>query len=310
MRTDVDSLPAADRRQLQALVRVIIKAVRPEKIILYGYYGAGDNNDPAFPKGYDLLVVTRRGDRRYDHEIQDVTENRCRVHAAVTVLVHDIDHVNQRLSEGHYFFSLMGREAFLLYDAGNVPLCEAVPPDLTGIRLTAQKDFERWSRQAHAFYNSALFNVQRHEPRLAVFLLHQAAEHIYQAILLAFMGYKPCTHNLDKLRRYTHRFSVELALLFPRDGAGEERLFKLLLQSYVDARYKEDYHITENELQQLIQRIDKLLSIADRICHNRFLSLEKMAAAAASALQRVNDAGGRTMQQADTGGRSRGRITG
>jgi len=109
-------------------------------------------------------------------------------------------------------------------------------------------------------------------------LLHQAAEHIYQAILLAFMGYKPCTHNLDKLRRYTHRFSIELAFLFPRDGAGEDRLFKLLLQSYVDARYKEDYQVTENELQQLTQRIEKLLAIAGRICHNRFISLEKMAA--------------------------------
>lgn len=287
MRTGMDSLSAVDRRQLQALVRVIINAVRPEKIILYGFYGAGSNdagaasgtNDPAFPRGYDLLVVTRRGDRRYDHEIQDITENKCRVHATVTVLVHDIDHVNQRLLEGQYFFSLMSREAFLLYDAGSVPLCEASPPDLINIRLTAQKDFKRWSRQAHAFFNSALFNVQQKEPRLAVFLLHQAAEHIYQAILLAFMGYKPCTHNLDKLRRYTHRFSIELALLFPRDGAGEDRLFKLLLQSYVDARYKEDYHIAENELQQLTQRIDKLLSIADRICHNRFISLEKMAAA-------------------------------
>lgn len=300
MRTDMDSLPAVDRRQLQTLVRVIINAVRPEKIILYGFYGAGNpdggsagGTNAAFPKGYDLLVVTRRGDHRYDHEIQDVTENRCRVHATVTVLVHDIDHVNQRLSEGQYFFSLMSRDAFLLYDAGGVPLCEAAPPDLAGIRHTAQKDFERWSRQAHAFFNSALFNVQQQEPRLAVFLLHQAAEHIYQAILLAFMGYKPCTHNLDKLRRYTHRFSVELALLFPRDGAGEDRLFKLLLQSYVDARYKEDYHITENELQQLTERIDKLLSIADRICHNRFISLEKMAAASA---------GRRTQEGARAGG--------
>ena len=287
MRTDMDTLPAVDRHQLQKLVSVIIKAVRPEKIILYGFYGpgssgagpAGDAADPTFPKGYDLLVVTRRGDRRHDHEIQDIIENRCRVHATVTVLVHDIDHVNQRLSEGQYFFSLMSRDAFLLYDAGGIPLGKASPPDLVNIRLTAQKDFGRWSRQAYAFFNSALFNVQQKEPRLAVFLLHQAAEHIYQAILLAFMGYKPCTHNLDKLRRYTHRFSVELALLFPRDGVGENRLFKLLLQSYVDARYKEDYHITENELQQLTERIDKLLSIADRICHNRFKSLEKMAAA-------------------------------
>jgi HEPN domain-containing protein len=302
MRTNLDDLSSADRRQLQRLIPVIIKAVRPEKIILYGIYGAGspgaaapdnsgNSNDPALPGGYDLLVITRRGDRRYDHEIQDLIENRCRVHTTVTVLVHDIDHVNQRLSEGQYFFSLMSREAFMLYDAGVIPLSAAAVPDLAGIRLKAQKDFDRWDHQARAFFNSALYNVQQQEPRLAVFLLHQAAEHIYQAILLAFMGYKPCTHNLDKLRRYTHRFSAELALLFPRNDAGEDRLFKLLLQSYVDARYKEDYHITENELQQLTQRIDRLLSIAGRICHNRFISLEKMAAASAPLSA---SAGGRT----------------
>ena len=195
------------------------------------------------------------------------------------MLVHDIDHVNQRLTEGQYFFSLMSREGVLLYDAGMVPLSPPAVPDLINIRLVAQKDFERWSHQARAFFNSALFNLHQKEARLAVFLLHQAAEAIYQAILLAFMGYKPCTHNLDKLRRYTHRFSIELTLLFPRDGAEEDRLFKLLLQSYVDARYKEDFSITDSELLQLTQRIDRLLSIAGRICHNRFLSLEKMAAA-------------------------------
>jgi len=274
MKTDLDHLPHFHRRQLRLLVPVIVKAVRPEKIILYGMYGMDDT----IPTGYDLLVVTPRGERCYDHEIQDIIENRCRTHATVTVLVHDIDHVNLRLSEGQYFFSLLGQESVLLYDAGNVPLAPAAVPDLVRIRLTAQKDFDRWSRQARAFFDSAVFNQQKKEYRLAVFLLHQAAEQIYQAILLAFMGYKPCTHNLDKLRRYTHRFSIELSLLFPRNAAGEDRLFKLLLASYVDARYKEDYRITEYELQELIQRIERLLSIARRICHNRFISLEKMAA--------------------------------
>jgi HEPN domain-containing protein len=274
MKTDLDHLPHFHQRQLRLLVPMIVKAVRPEKIILYGMYGMDDT----MPTGYDLLVVTPRGERYYDHEIQDIIENKCRIHATVTVLVHDIDHVNLRLSEGQYFFSLLGQESVLLYDAGNVPLAPAAVPDLARIRQTAQKDFDRWSRQARAFFDSAVFNQQKKEYWLAVFLLHQAAEQIYQAILLAFMGYKPCTHNLDKLRRYTHRFSIELSLLFPRNAAGEDRLFKLLLASYVDARYKEDYRITEYELQELIQRIERLLSIARRICHNRFISLEKMAA--------------------------------
>jgi HEPN domain-containing protein len=274
MKTDLHHLSPFHRRQLQLLTPLIVKAVHPEKIILYGMYGV----DP-LPVGYDLLIVTPRGQRRYDHEIQDIIENKCRMHASVTVLVHDIDHVNQRLSEGQYFFSLLKEEGVLLYDAGMVPLTHAAYPDLLRVRMTAQKDFDRWSHQARAFFDSAVFNQQKREYWLAVFLLHQAAEQIYQAILLAFMGYKPCTHNLDKLRRYTYRFSIELSLLFPRDGAGEDHLFKLLLTSYLDARYKEDYFITENELQELILRIEKLLAIARRICHNRFVSLEKMAAA-------------------------------
>jgi HEPN domain-containing protein len=270
MRTNIDHLPAFDQRRLQTLIPVIIKFVRPEKIILYGFHEIA---------GIHLLVVTRRGDHRHDHEIQDLIGNKCRLQLPVAVLVHDIDYVNQRLSEGQYFFSLMYREAVLLYDACVIPLSPAKAPDLVSIRLRAQKDFGRWNQQARAFFNTALYNQQRNEYRLAIFLLHQAAEHIYQAILLAFMGYKPCTHNLDKLRRYTHYFSIELALLFPRDVPEEDRLFRLLLQSYVDARYKEDYDITEYELQQLTQRIERLLAIAAGICSNRFISLGKMAAA-------------------------------
>jgi hypothetical protein len=242
MKTNLDHLSIHRRRQLQVLIPVIIKAAQPEKLILYGVYGTDDvdvfssgGSIPFLPSGYDLLVITRRGDRRQDHEIQDIIENRCRMHATVTVLVHDIDHVNQRLLEGQYFFSLLSGEGVLLYDAGNVPLSPARVPDLVRIRHTAEKDFKRWSHQARAFFDSALFNLHRKEYRLTIFLLHQAAEHIYQAILLAFMGYKPCTHNLDKLRRWTHRFSIEMALLFPRDEVGVDLLFRLFVLSYVDS---------------------------------------------------------------------------
>ena len=98
---------------------------------------------------------------------------------------------------------------------------------------------------------------------------------MYQAILLAFTGYKPTTHNLDKLRRYTNRFSIELALLFPRNSEEEDRVFRLLLSGYVDARYKEDFFVTGAEAALLTERVGKLLEIAERVCRNRLLSLEK-----------------------------------
>ena len=281
MNVSLAHLPILKRQQVMVITQIIRKAVNPEKILLFGTYsdpGAGGRQFPAEWVTYDLLVLTRQGDHRSDYELQDIIENRCRVCAAVTVLVHDIQYMNRRLAEGHYFFTMIRRDAILLYDAGVIPLAQAIRPDLERIRMVAERDFERWKLQAGAFFRSAVFNCQHKEWKIAAFLLHQSAEHIYQAILLAFTGYKPTTHNLDKLRRYTNRFSIELALLFPRDNEQEDRLFRLLLQGYVDARYSEDYSISEEEAGILTTRIDRLLSIAERVCRNRFISLEKMAA--------------------------------
>jgi HEPN domain-containing protein len=288
MTTSLEHLPVSRQEQLHAITKIITTVIYPEKIILYGIFAASSPGSdfhlqgqfPPFLCSYDILVVTRKNDFRCDHSLQDIVENRCRLLTPVTVLVHDIDYVNEQLSQGQYFFSQIIREAILLYDAGSVSLVEGTPPDLARTKAIAVQDFEKWWSRAGAFFKSAQFNKQQKEWRLAVFLLHQAAEQTYQAILLVFTGYKPCTHNLDKLRRYTNRFSIELALLFPRNTKEEDRLFKLLLQGYVDARYKEDYHITEEEVGLLTERVRKLQSIATSVCRNRFISLDKMSAAA------------------------------
>jgi uncharacterized protein len=52
-------------------------------------------------------------------------------------------------------------------------------------------------------------------------------------------GYKPKTHNLDKLKRYAKRFSEELEKVFPDNTPEEKHLFDLLKRGYIDARYKD-----------------------------------------------------------------------
>jgi HEPN domain-containing protein len=283
MNTSLDHLSARQRKMLENAVNIIVRAVQPEKIILFGMYGrAGDPgligfSLPATLAAFDLLIVTREGERRSDYELQDIIESRCREVAAVTALVHDIAYVNKRVQERQYFFSTVLREGSLLYDARRTPLAEAFMPNWGEVRNMAEKDFDRWARQAKDFFHSAEFIKGRSGWNTATFLLHQAAEQCYQAILLAFTGYKPTTHNLDKLRRYTNRFSVELALLFPLDNEEEEDLFRLLSSGYVSARYKEEFIITGKEVGILTERIRRLLDIADRVCCNHFISLGKRA---------------------------------
>jgi uncharacterized protein len=279
MNTSLKHLSPGQRQQLERVIAIIVKAIRPEQIVLFGVYADAVNIDlPPVLGAFDLLVVSRQGDRRSDYELQDLLENRCREAAPVTVLVHDIAYVNRRIVEGQYFFYSVVREGILLYNAGGTPLAPAELPDWEQVRSLAKRDFERWAQQARAFHRSADFNYKGGEERVAVFLLHQAAEQIYQAILLAFTGYKPTTHNLDKLRRYTNRFSLELAMVFPRDNEGEDGLFRLLLAGYVEARYKEDFATTQEQVRILLERVGLLIAIAGRICGNHFVRLEKQAA--------------------------------
>ena len=283
MNTSLKHLSPVQRRQLDAAIKVIVHTIRPEKIILFGVYSVeGDaalftQMLPSALPPFDLLIVTGRSELRSDYQIQDQCENSCRDVAQVTTVVHDIAYVNRQIRARQYFFSMLLMEGILLYDAGTIPFEKPALPNFEEVRLTAEKDFERWAGQANAFFNSATFNMQRKEWKTAMFLFHQAAEQIYQAILLVFNGYKPTTHNLDKLRRYTNRFSIELASLFRRDNEQEEHLFQLLASGYVQARYKEDYIISEEEVTKIAVRIGQLLDIAGRVCKNHFLSLEKKA---------------------------------
>ena len=282
MNTSLIHLSPLQRHQLQEAVNIIVQSIHPEKIILFGVHSMPGEAAlfaglPPALAPFDLLVITRPQDRRSDYELQDILENRCRDVVPVTAVVHDIIYVNRQISAGQYFFNMTCLEGILLYDGERIALEKAALPDFEAVKLMAEKDYDRWANKALTFLNNARFNIQSKDWQMTPFFLHQAAEQIYQAIILVFTGYKPTTHNLDKLRRYTNRFSIELALLFPRDNSDEEHLFRVLLSGYVDARYKDHYAVSEKEVMELTHRVGRLLEIAGRVCKNHFLSLEKMA---------------------------------
>src|SRR5579871_5321259 len=143
MNTSLKHLSPGQKDKLERVVRIVVRAIQPEKIILYGIFGVGE----AFPVlgAYDLLIVSRQEDRRSDYELQDLIENRCREEAPVTALIHDIGYVNRRLAEGQYFFATVIREGVLLYDAHRTSFVKAAATDWGQVRSLAERDFERWN---------------------------------------------------------------------------------------------------------------------------------------------------------------------
>jgi len=276
MKTSLLHLPENKQQELQRVTKLICETVNPEKIILYGSYATGEWQEDrysekhivyGFDSDYDILVITKEGDRRKDYEISSQITNRARYRVPINVITHDIIYINKQLTVGQYFFTEIIAKGIMLFDAGNTSFAE--PKELTkGERSDiAQHDFEKWFPSALNFLQTAAYSQEVLKAnREAAFLLHQSAERTYHTILLVFTGYKPKTHNLDKLRTYTMKFSTELYSVFPCNSKVEQHLFSLLQKGYVDARYSDDYFITEGELKILIDRIKNLQSIAKKIC--------------------------------------------
>lgn len=183
--------------------------------------------------------------------MQDIIENRCVYKTPVNVIAHEIDFVNKMLSEGQYFFSDIEKEGILLYDAGNTALAERKPLSSAEAKTIAQQYFDQWYYSGVNFLSMSKYAREQGNLREAAFVLHQAAERTYNAVILVETGYKPKTHNLDKIKRYSKRFSAELDGVFPDNTSKEKHLFDLLKRGYIDARYKDNYHIATKELETL-----------------------------------------------------------
>lgn len=285
MKNMLTHLPTEKRQELETILAVIRTRPEVEMIILFGSYARGTGVEDIYEEegiiyhyqsDYDLLVIVKtRGlqrQQRLEIHLMEAVDKLPNMHTPCSIIVHDVDYINAQLDDGQYFFSDIKKEGILLYDTGHLKLKEANKKlDPKQRYQLAQEDFEYWFTDAVGFYETAILSIEKHNYKIAAFLMHQAAERFYNAILLVFTHYKPKTHDLAILRRLTNNLDRQFIKIFLIHDPEEKRLFRLLRDAYVAARYKKGYTITEEELHWLGDRVKILQQLTEKLC------LEKMA---------------------------------
>lgn len=278
LKTSLSYLPQIKQDQILQVMAIIKEVANPAKIILFGSYATGSwVEDRYFENGtlyeyisdYDFLIITKDGTEKEFVVIDKIinrTENLFK--NPVNVIMHDIKYVNEGLEIGQYFFTDIIKEGVILFDTNQDEF--ANPRELSNLeKANISRDyFNTWFVDAVDFMDAILLYQKKEKYRKAAFLLHQAAEHFYNCVLLVFTGYKPKTHNLDKLRHYAKQHSQQLFLIFPFPVQKNEEyhLFNLLKRGYIDARYKSDYIITSEEVQKLVEKINEMQGVVEKIC--------------------------------------------
>lgn len=283
-------LPKHKQDELTEIVEIICEIANPAKVILFGSHATGNwVEDEYVDKGttytyisdYDILVVLSDNEKGEEVEIASKIDNRTgKFKNEVSVIVHSISYINSGLERGQYFFSDIVKEGITLYDSGEYSFVESKPLTNEQLKELAAEDFNKWVKSGSRFLeitrNAFADTIEREDPLNEVmFILNQTAEKFYGGVLLIYTGYKPKTHRIKAYRKYAKHISDNLYHVFrhPPTDSEENRLFKILNDAYIDARYKDDYYIAPSDLKKLISKVEELEAVVTDLCERRINSL-------------------------------------
>jgi predicted nucleotidyltransferase/HEPN domain-containing protein len=305
MRTDLDHLPPHKQREFERVVKIIFeefqdlvalsgtawkKQGRIDKVILYGSYARGGwVDEPHTAKGYrsdfDILIIVNKDkltDRvanwlkledRLNRELA-ITET---LKTPVNFIVHTLSQVNDALAHGRYFFMDIAKDGIALYQFDDTELHQPKPKTPQQALKMAEEYFGEWLPSAQSFKRNAGYAVRDGDFKLAAFLLHQAAERLYNCVLLVCTFYTPHVHNIGFLRTQAERLDRRLVYAWPRDTRKQQAMFEKLKEAYVKARYSPHFRISAEELAWLSEQVEELGRVVHDICNERLAELRDAA---------------------------------
>ncbi len=284
MKDSTAHLPKDKRDELKLIVKKIRERIAPEMIILYGSYARGNYKEqkdlaPDRKSGhvsdYDIFVVTGEKKTASNTSLWNNVTRKCdklNLSTHVRIIARDIQFLNIQLAEGQYFFADIRKEGCMLYDSGNFKLARKRKLKPAEQKRIAQDHFDHWFGSAKEFYTNYQDNFKRKWNNKAAFMLHQAAEHSYKAIILVFTNYNPNEHYLMILGHMAGKHDRGLRNIFPRETEEQQDLFNLLDYAYIGARYDPDYKITKKQLEYLAKYVKKLQRLTKKICVAKMIS--------------------------------------
>ena len=287
MKTSINYLPEQKRDELRRIVKCVLEVLPGcEMIILYGSYARNPYVDyeqrieygirTCFMSDYDILVVTNTRFQRHviSHILSKATDNYYKgmnrnESTTVQFIDESIDDLNKAIDKNRYFYTDIKREGIMLYNSGRYKLARRRKQNYREIKELAEEYYNERFERGNEFLLGAIFYNEQGLHKMASFNLHQACENYYNSIILTFTLYSPKEHSLIKLSARAKTHSLESSKAFPRNTEEEKRLFDLLQDAYVQARYSLHFRITQEDIEALIPKVELLRDIARQCCEER-----------------------------------------
>ena len=293
MKKSISFLPKDKQEELKLITEHVCEVLGDdcEMIILFGSYAKNKYIDydqrteygvrTYFMSDYDILVVTANKENYFtvSRKLNKVEESFYKgKHYSMTTPIQFIQEtiadLNKAIDKGYYFYTDLTKDGIILYDSARHKLAKRRDLNFEEIRDLAKQYFKEKFERANSFLDLADYSQSKQDYNMASFLLHQAVESFYFAITLTFTLYSPKEHNLFKISGYAKRHTLEAAKAFPRDTSEGKRLFQLLDDAYVQARYNPHFVVTQKDIEVLIPQTETLRDIVKQVCEEKITEYE------------------------------------
>lgn len=297
MKKSLSHLPKEKRDDLHLITQYILETLTEscEMIILYGSYARGNYVDydqrieygipTYFMSDYDILIITTERfksqvignmlheiKKRYYHE---KGISRMAFTTTIQFIQESIGDFNKAIQNGRYFYTDIKKEGIMLYDSKRHILARRRKLNFQEIRDLAKEYYDDKFDKVNGFLRQANHAYNDIDYRMASFLLHQACENCYRAIVLTFTLYSDKVHNLEELSRLAKTHTLEISKAFPRDTDEEKRIFQLLTEAYVQARYNPHFVVIKEDIEAIIPKVELLRDITKTVCEEKIKEYEK-----------------------------------
>jgi uncharacterized protein len=296
MKTTFPEKSKPHEENIRKIADIVVKVggSKIASIILFGSFARGtwvfdryseDNAVYEYASDYDFLIIKKSKYKDEKEQISDFDlERKIKREIELATIVRDshnphfviepLDYVNSELEKGRYFFSDIKKEGILLYDSEEFKLAQPLVLSEKEAREIAREDYEHWFGNVETRLEDFYSNLKKADQgqkylSKAAFELHQAAENLYNCALLVLTGYKPKTHDLVQLSKLASAQSNKFLTIFPTATQNQKDCLELLQKSYIEARYSKHFKITKEQLEYLIERVEKLKGLVGEVCKEK-----------------------------------------
>lgn len=247
--------------EIQPALQCLVKLLAPQRIYLFKH----QNTYADSHYGYDVyIIIPERPGRKLVH-LQPYLDLAGLSAIPITCSLFTWAKVKDGFNKGQLFFLLNFNQRHLVYDDGSL----SIPNLGFSEHLLAKEQMHRLFapnfKLANAFLQGAFSESKREELCLAVFMLHQATEFTYRAFLLSFCGTDQKTHSIAVFQNHLKRLTPTLNAVFNLDIPEDKRLFDLLEDAYLHARYEPSFKVSASDFELLYAKVQQILREAERV---------------------------------------------